>query len=94
MSKVIKQMQMDHIRKEFDGVRDLVVVSIKGLDCHADGLLRAGPPAPRSGEPLTFELRNADGGEAEMSGNGIRCLAQAAVESGLVKPPALRRNDP
>jgi large subunit ribosomal protein L10 len=41
MSKVIKQMQMDHIRKEFDGVRDLVVVSIKGLDCHADHALRA-----------------------------------------------------
>jgi large subunit ribosomal protein L10 len=41
MSKVIKQMQMDHIRKEFQGVRDLVVVSITGLDCHADHALRA-----------------------------------------------------
>jgi diaminopimelate epimerase len=26
---------------------------------------------------LTMELRNADGSRAEMSGNGIRCLAQA-----------------
>ena len=34
-----------------------------------------------------MELRNADGGEAEMSGNGIRCLAQAAVDGGLVTPP-------
>ena len=34
-----------------------------------------------------MELRNADGGPAEMSGNGIRCLAQAAVDAGLVKPP-------
>jgi large subunit ribosomal protein L10 len=41
MSKVIKQMQMDAIRKSFEGVRDLVVVSIKGLDCHADHALRA-----------------------------------------------------
>ena len=34
-----------------------------------------------------MELRNADGGEAEMSGNGIRCLAQAAVDAGMVAPP-------
>ena len=34
-----------------------------------------------------MDLRNADGGGAEMSGNGIRCLAQAAVEAGLVTPP-------
>jgi large subunit ribosomal protein L10 len=41
MSKVIKQMQMEAIRQSFAGVRDLVVVSIKGLDCHADHALRA-----------------------------------------------------
>jgi diaminopimelate epimerase len=33
---------------------------------------------------LTFELRNADGSEAEMSGNGIRCLVQAALDAGAV----------
>ena len=32
-------------------------------------------------------LQNADGREAEMSGNGMRCLAQAAVLSALVVPP-------
>ena len=32
-------------------------------------------------------LQNADGREAEMSGNGMRCLAQAAVLSALVNPP-------
>ena len=32
-------------------------------------------------------LQNADGSEAEMSGNGMRCLAQAAVQSALVMPP-------
>lgn len=36
---------------------------------------------------LTMQLWNADGSEAEMSGNGIRCLAQAAVEAGLATPP-------
>jgi large subunit ribosomal protein L10 len=41
MSKVIKQMQMDAIHQLFDGVRDLVVLSISGLDCHADYHFRA-----------------------------------------------------
>ncbi len=36
---------------------------------------------------LRMVLQNADGGEAEMSGNGMRCLAQAAVLSALVLPP-------
>ncbi len=38
--------------------------------------------------PLGMELRNADGTPAETSGNGLRCLAQAAVEAGLVAPPS------
>ncbi len=33
-----------------------------------------------------MDLRNADGGAAEMSGNGIRCLVQAAVDAGWVVP--------
>jgi diaminopimelate epimerase len=51
----------------------------------ADGVIRVGPG--RDGCELSMELRNADGGEAEMSGNGMRCLAQAAVDAGLVSPP-------
>jgi diaminopimelate epimerase len=51
----------------------------------ADGIIRVGPG--RVGCDLSMELRNADGSEAEMSGNGIRCLAQAAVDAGLVSPP-------
>ena len=41
----------------------------------ADGLLLGLPG--RNGVDLTMLLRNADGSVAEMSGNGIRCLAQA-----------------
>lgn len=51
----------------------------------ADGLLRAGPGT--AGADLTMQLWNADGGRAEMSGNGISCLVQAAVLAGLVSPP-------
>ena len=46
----------------------------------ADGLIvgrrRSDERMPRS---CTMVLRNADGSRAEMSGNGIRCLAQAVV---------------
>ncbi|MDQ1439597.1 MAG: diaminopimelate epimerase [Acidimicrobiaceae bacterium] len=57
------------------------------LGVGADGLIRARVgPAPAD---LTFELRNADGGEAEMSGNGMRCMVQAAVDAGLVAGPRL-----
>jgi diaminopimelate epimerase len=51
----------------------------------ADGIIRVGPG--RDGCDLSMQLHNADGGEAEMSGNGIRCLAQAACDAGLVAPP-------
>ena len=49
----------------------------------ADGLIisRAGT---RPNALLTFELFNSDGSEAEMSGNGIRCLAHSALDAGLV----------
>jgi diaminopimelate epimerase len=49
----------------------------------ADGLLRA--TAGSAPGALRMELYNADGGVAEMSGNGARCLVQAAVDGGLVE---------
>ncbi len=51
----------------------------------ADGVIRV--VAGWAGADVGMVLQNADGGEAEMSGNGIRCLAQAAVDAGLVAPP-------
>jgi diaminopimelate epimerase len=50
----------------------------------ADGLLRAGPAPAGSSAKVTFELLNADGSEAEMSGNGLRCLAHAVIDTGHV----------
>jgi diaminopimelate epimerase len=49
----------------------------------ADGVIRATVPATGPAR-LGFELRNADGSGAEMSGNGVRCLAHAAFDAGLV----------
>ena len=50
----------------------------------ADGLLRGGPAPLATGEHMTFELYNADGSQAEMSGNGLRCLVHAAIDEGVV----------
>jgi diaminopimelate epimerase len=51
----------------------------------ADGLIRATAPAD-AGRPgaavAVMSLTNADGSPAEMSGNGIRCLAQALLDGG------------
>ncbi|MHB1986839.1 MAG: diaminopimelate epimerase [Acidimicrobiales bacterium] len=53
----------------------------------ADGLIVA--RAPVAGGSVSMELRNADGGRAETSGNGLRCLALALVDSGSVASAAV-----
>lgn len=52
----------------------------------ADGVIRV--LAGTGGADLTMELTNADGGRAELSGNGLRCLAAVAIREGLA--PGLR----
>ncbi|MDP9452440.1 MAG: diaminopimelate epimerase, partial [Actinomycetota bacterium] len=60
------------------------------LGVGADGLIRVVPATSAAatgdagadradGADVAMELRNADGSVAEMSGNGIRCLAQAVA---------------
>jgi large subunit ribosomal protein L10 len=41
MSKIIKQMEMDSLKKTFQDVRDLAVLSVSGLSCQADTGFRA-----------------------------------------------------
>ncbi|HLF40525.1 MAG TPA: diaminopimelate epimerase [Acidimicrobiia bacterium] len=48
----------------------------------ADGLIRILPGS--DGADCTMELTNADGGLAEISGNGLRCLGAVADGLGLV----------
>lgn len=47
----------------------------------ADGLLTLLPPS--DGADCRMHVHNADGGRAEMTGNGIRCLAWVAHRAGL-----------
>ncbi len=57
----------------------------------ADGLLHvtAGSAGGERATDVTMKLFNADGGRAEMSGNGISCLAQAVVLEGVVAGPTV-----
>jgi diaminopimelate epimerase len=58
----------------------------------ADGLIRATRPegagaAHKGSAHALMALTNADGSPAEMSGNGIRCLAQALLTAGWAPGP-------
>ena len=48
----------------------------------ADGVLYV---MPGIGTDITMRIINADGSEAEMCGNGIRCVAKHAYDFGIVK---------
>lgn len=67
--------------------RDWPEVSRRISDRHfglgSDGLILA---LPSETADLRMRMFNADGSEAEMCGNGIRCLAKYAVEEGIVAP--------
>jgi len=58
------------------------------LGIGADGLIRVTDGGTDA--DVTMELLNADGSAAELSGNGIRCLAQAVFQSLVAPPPVLR----
>jgi diaminopimelate epimerase len=52
----------------------------------SDGLILIGPSDKADARMRMF---NADGSEAEMCGNGIRCVAKFLYDHGLVRKPAL-----
>ena len=56
----------------------------------ADGLLHL--TRGKDGADLGMRLLNADGSPAELSGNGLRCLVQAALRAGWVTGPDVRVN--
>jgi diaminopimelate epimerase len=62
-------------------------VSDRHFGVGSDGLILA---LPSDIADLRMRMFNADGSEAEMCGNGIRCLARFAVEEGMVDPAAER----
>ncbi len=71
--------------------RDWNALALAMCDRHfgvgADGLILA---TPSSSGDVRMRIFNADGSEAEMSGNGMRCLAKFAADAGMVAPRAGR----
>lgn len=79
----------DYIYVRPDDDRDWEGIARRVSDRHfglgSDGLILA---LPSSVADLRMRIFNADGSEAEMCGNGIRCLGRYAVEEGMVAPNA------
>jgi len=78
---------------DLDGIHEVspeqaVALCDRRTGLGADGLLHA--TVGRDDADVSMRLLNADGSQAEMSGNGIRCLAQAVFQAGMVEPPVLR----
>jgi diaminopimelate epimerase len=76
------------VRLALDGEGRLAPETVEHLcDRHrgigADGLITIGGTDAGAEADCTMTLQNADGGDAEMSGNGIRCLAWVAAGAGL-----------
>lgn len=61
-------------------------VSDRHLGIGADGLILV---CPSNIADVKMRIFNADGSEAEMCGNGIRCVAKYAYEHDLAKPSGL-----
>jgi diaminopimelate epimerase len=53
----------------------------------ADGVIRI--TRSSTAAPFAMDLWNADGGRAEMSGNGMRCVARFLLDRGLAEGPEI-----
>lgn len=80
-------------RRVFDKIKDLKSFAKKACDRHfgigADGILIALPPKDKAVDSV-MRLVNADGSEAEMCGNGIRCIAKLVIDSGYSRHRELK----
>lgn len=75
---------VDGRRDERDWPALAAAICDRHFGAGADGLIVAAASAVA---PIRMRIFNADGSEAEMSGNGLRCLVKYAVDGGIVTPP-------
>ncbi|MBI2145351.1 diaminopimelate epimerase [Candidatus Woesearchaeota archaeon] len=74
-------------KKAFGRIKDLKSFAVRVCDRHffigADGILLAMPAEGKLND-ARMRIMNADGSEAEMCGNGIRCIAKFVLDRGYV----------
>ena len=72
---------VDELPTEADGARTATALCDRRRGIGADGLIYAvvDPPSAGTGRAATMRLWNSDGSPAEVSGNGLRCLAHATA---------------
>ncbi|MBN2381369.1 diaminopimelate epimerase [bacterium] len=63
-----------------------ILLSRRNFSVGSDGLIEIGRSERAD---VSMRIFNADGSEAEMCGNGLRCLAKYAYDHGLVKGPEM-----
>jgi diaminopimelate epimerase len=78
-----------------DPVALAVAVSDRHFGIGSDGLILIGAPSEASAKEglradVSMRVFNADGSEAQMCGNGIRCVAKYAYEHKLAKSETVR----
>lgn len=66
------------------------MVSDRHRGIGSDGLILVEALGPEDEAEIRMRMFNADGSEAEMCGNGIRCVAKFALDRGLAPGPTLR----
>jgi diaminopimelate epimerase len=76
---------IDAREHERDWAKLAIAICERHAGAGADGILLVKPPSA-AGAALRMVLYNADGSEAEMSGNGMRCFVKYAVDRGLAQP--------
>ena len=73
------------------GMLDVHAFAKKACDRHigigADGMILV---SPSDVADIRMRIINGDGSEAEMCGNGIRCLTRYAYDRGLVKKTEMK----
>lgn len=67
-----------------------VAVSDRHTGIGGDGLILVGKAPSGSDAHVSMRIFNADGSEAQMCGNGIRCVAKFAIDRGLSTANPLR----
>lgn len=68
-----------------------IAVSDRHFGVGADGLILIGPSESAD---VSMRIFNADGSEAQMCGNGIRCVAKYARDHGLINNDLIRIETP